>query len=128
MIIRLIQGMLIFPGAATQGTRASAVSGPADGELVRLNTSSGERVAALFGPALDPDGQPIANAHECPIIVFFYGSGATLARSLDLAFELRTMGANVLIPDYVGYGMSTGRPSEQGCYETAAAALDWLKS
>ena len=40
----------------------------------------------------------------------------------------RRLGANVLIPDYVGYGMSGGTPGESGCRETAEAALAHLQS
>jgi fermentation-respiration switch protein FrsA (DUF1100 family) len=32
----------------------------------------------------------------------------------------------VLIFDYPGYGRSTGKPSESGCYAAADAAYDWL--
>ena len=35
---------------------------------------------------------------------------------------------NVLIPDYVGYGMSAGSPSEKGCQATADAAYDFFVS
>ena len=33
------------------------------------------------------------------------------------------LGANVLIPEYVGYGMSGGTPNESGCRETAETAV-----
>ena len=36
--------------------------------------------------------------------------------------QFRRLGLNVLIPEYVGYGMSGGKPSETGCRETADAA------
>ena len=32
----------------------------------------------------------------------------------------------VLLFDYPGYGKSSGKPSEQGCYAAADAAYDWL--
>ena len=38
------------------------------------------------------------------------------------------MGANVLIPEYVGYGLSTGDACEAGCYATADAAYQHLLS
>jgi pimeloyl-ACP methyl ester carboxylesterase len=38
----------------------------------------------------------------------------------------RKLGYNVMIPDYLGYGMSGGKPSEAGCRATADAAYDWL--
>jgi fermentation-respiration switch protein FrsA (DUF1100 family) len=42
--------------------------------------------------------------------------------------RFRRLGANVLIPDFPGYGMSGGRPSEKGFYATADAAYDYLLS
>ncbi len=42
--------------------------------------------------------------------------------------EFRRLGLNVAIPDYVGYGMSGGQPSERGCEDTAVAVYDYLTS
>lgn len=42
--------------------------------------------------------------------------------------QFRRLGLNVIIPDYVGYGMSGGRPSERGCEDTALAVYDYLTS
>jgi fermentation-respiration switch protein FrsA (DUF1100 family) len=36
------------------------------------------------------------------------------------------LGRGVLIFDYPGYGKSTGKPGEAGCYAAAGAACDWL--
>ena len=41
--------------------------------------------------------------------------------------HFRRLGANVMIPDYVGYGLSGGSPSEAGCYATADTAYEHLK-
>ncbi len=40
--------------------------------------------------------------------------------------QFRRLGLNVLIPEYVGYGMSGGSPSERGCQGTADAAYEYL--
>jgi pimeloyl-ACP methyl ester carboxylesterase len=34
----------------------------------------------------------------------------------------------VLMMDYRGYGLSTGKPSEQGLYDDVAACINWLRS
>jgi pimeloyl-ACP methyl ester carboxylesterase len=39
---------------------------------------------------------------------------------------LRRDGLNVLMPEYLGYGMSGGEASEQGCMEAAEAAYQYL--
>lgn len=48
----------------------------------------------------------------------------------DAMFEFehfRRLGLNVMIPEFVGYGMSAGKPSETGCRETADAAFAHLQ-
>lgn len=118
------QERLLFPGACTQGK--SKIQAPPGAELVHLDTRRGERVAALFGPALRADGAPDSDAWQRPTLLYFYGNGTCLATSLP-QFELfRRAGANVLIAEYVGYGLSTGKATETGCYETADAAYDYL--
>src|SRR5262249_3321466 len=42
--------------------------------------------------------------------------------------QFRRLGVNVLIPEFVGFGMSSGSPSEKGCQATADAAYDELIS
>jgi fermentation-respiration switch protein FrsA (DUF1100 family) len=118
------QERLLFPGACTQGK--SRVQVPEDAELVYFDTRSGERVAALFGGALRADGAPDSEAYQRPTLLYFYGNGTCMGTSLP-QFELfRRAGANVLIAEYVGYGQSTGKATETGCYETADAAYDYL--
>ncbi|HEX4128764.1 MAG TPA: alpha/beta hydrolase [Pirellulales bacterium] len=126
MSLLFLQTAMIFPGAGSQGTAEARVEPGPGAELLTLTTSAGERVAALFGKALTDDGQANPDADARPTLLFFYGNGMYLGASEDLFEWFRTLGFNVLMPDYVGYGMSTGRPSEQGCYDTANAAYDWL--
>jgi uncharacterized protein len=125
-VFATFQARLIFPGGATQG-RPEAVVQPAAGtELVTLTTADGDRVVALFGPALTADGRPHPDAALRPTILDFYGNGMCLKAAAALMDSFRRLGANVLIPEYVGYGMSSGRPSEAGCYATADAAYAHL--
>ena len=53
-----LQTRLIFPGASTQDQEAALVRPRRGTELVNLKTSSGEKVVALHGAALLPDGRP----------------------------------------------------------------------
>ena len=48
-------------------------------------------------------------------MIFFYGNAMCLNYSDSQLEEFRRLGLNVLIPEYVGYGMSSGRPSEGAC-------------
>ena len=51
-----------------------------------------------------------------------------LAYSTPELERFRRLGLNVMIPDYLGYGMSGGKPSEVGCRETAEACYRNLRT
>jgi uncharacterized protein len=121
-----LQTRMIFPGASTQGQAFAEVRARAGTSLVNLKTKSGERVVALFGAALLPDGRPDPQAAERPTMIYFYGNAMCLNYADTQLEQFRRLGLNVLIPEYVGYGMSSGRPSERGCQATALAAYDYL--
>lgn len=118
------QEALLFPGRCTQGK--SRIDPPEGAEVVHLETRSGERIAALFGPALLTSGERDPHSRLRPTLLYFYGNGTCIGTAL-VEFELfRRAGANVLIAEYVGYGLSSGKATETGCYETADAAYDYL--
>ncbi|KAF8264732.1 Alpha/Beta hydrolase protein [Lactarius quietus] len=66
-----------------------------------------------------------------PTILFLHGTVGTRAMRVRvqhyLAFAAR-LRANVLAPDYRGFGDSTGTPSEEGVVLDARAAWDWLRA
>jgi fermentation-respiration switch protein FrsA (DUF1100 family) len=119
---------LIFPGRQTQGVPVSEVESRGGVELVRTKTATGDQIAALFGSAQDTTGKPLADPRSRPTMLFFYGNENHLAcRNVAHVFDgLRRIGVNVLIPEYVGYGLSTGDACEAGCYATADAAYQHL--
>jgi fermentation-respiration switch protein FrsA (DUF1100 family) len=120
------QTKIIFPGAETQGQREAVVEVKAGEQLVELKTARGEKVFALFGPALAPDGSTDPSAASRPTLLYFYGNAMCLRASNDEFERFRRLGLNVMIPEFVGYGMSDGKPSESGCYATADAAYEHL--
>jgi len=126
VFLYFIQNKLVFPGAATQGQPDAILIQGSGNELLTLQARDGTRITALFGKALTSDGQPLADASGRPTVIFFYGNGACMAYSTDVFDHVRRLGANMIIPDYEGYGMSAGKPSEAGCYAAADAAYDYL--
>lgn len=121
-----IQTRIIFPGHETQGQAYAEVRPRRGAELVQLQTPADTRIVALFGPALSADGRPDPRASDRPTLLYFYGNGMCLNFAEDEFERFRRLGLNVLIPEYVGYGMSGGKPSERGCQETADAAYDYV--
>lgn len=128
VMLYFVQNRILFPAASLQGTDETLVLPDGENELLNLKTAGGERVAALFGKALQPDGTIDPDAAARPTILYFYGNGGSLAYSMEEFDRFRRLDANVLIPDFVGYGMSGGKPSETTLYATADAAYDHLIS
>lgn len=127
MIACGLQTQLFFPGAASQG-RPEAVVMPSKGsELLKLATPKGETVAAVFGWALNERGKEIADAAKRPTVIYFYGNGMCMADAMGEFEDFRRLGLNVIVPDYLGYGMSTGKPGEQSCYDAADACWAYVK-
>jgi uncharacterized protein len=82
-------------------------------EAVHIETSDGERLAAW---QLEPK-DPIAD------VVYFHGNGGNLSVWLPVFAALHAHRLRVLAVDYRGYGLSSGRPSEEGVYRDAEAVV-----
>jgi fermentation-respiration switch protein FrsA (DUF1100 family) len=126
MILFLVQRWLLFPGAYFHNRDSVKVNAAPGRELLTLHTGDGHRITAAFGAALTPDGRPLDDAARRPTLVYFYGNGDCLYTSMDEFEAFRRLGANVLVPEYVGYPLSAGKPGEAGMYATADAAYDYL--
>jgi fermentation-respiration switch protein FrsA (DUF1100 family) len=82
---------------------------------LRLHTSDGEQLVAW---QLEPE-RPIAD------VVYFHGNGGNLSIWLPVLASLHQLDIRVLAVDYRGYGLSSGRPSEQGLYRDAEAVVSY---
>jgi len=121
-----LQSRIIFPGHDTQGQHFAEVRPRPGTELVRLKTQQGVSIVALYGPAKTADGRPDPKAAERPTLLYFYGNAMCLKHAESDFEHFRRLGVNVMIPEFVGYGMSGGSPSERGCQATADSAYDYL--
>jgi uncharacterized protein len=128
LVFSFLQTSLIFPGAATQGSPEAVVRPREGGELVRIPVNGSDQVVALFGGALTEQGEARPDAAKRPTLLFFYGNGNCTADMSDLVSRFRKLGVNVMVPDYLGYGMSSGSPSEAGVYATADACYQYLRT
>jgi fermentation-respiration switch protein FrsA (DUF1100 family) len=83
-------------------------------EPVSISTRDGER---LHGWWLKPPS-PRAS------ILYFHGNGGNLSMWAPILAGIAKRGFTLFAFDYRGYGVSTGRPTEQGLYRDVDAALD----
>ncbi|EFK07562.1 phospholipase/carboxylesterase [delta proteobacterium NaphS2] len=61
-----------------------------------------------------------------PVILFFHGNAGNISHRLKNIQKLLSIGFQVFIFDYRGYGKSSGTPSRKGIYSDGLAAYDYL--
>ncbi len=125
-VLYAAQRQLIFHAYSTHHAAREAL--PKGARWVTFSTANGDAVSALSGTALLPNGQPDPQAARRPTLLFFYGKGMCADKNRAPFDAFRRLDANVLMPDYVGFGRSPGEPSEAGCEATADAAYRFLLS
>ena len=84
---------------------------------VPVRTSDGLSLTGWYAPPKDEDAATI---------LLFHGNAGTLAHRANKARTLMDAGYGVFLAGYRGYGGNPGRPSEDGLYADARAALGWL--
>jgi uncharacterized protein len=85
-------------------------------EDLRLTTSDQTMVHAWY----------VEDTPASPVMLVCHGNGGNISHRLDKLRLFRQAGASVLLFDYRGYGLSSGRPDEKGTYMDAEAAYRWL--
>lgn len=60
-------------------------------------------------------------------VLFFHGNAGNISHRLEKIAFWHNLGLNIFIFDYRGYGQSQGKPSENGLYQDARAAYDYLQ-
>lgn len=111
MIGSLLGSLLYFPSRAIVETPGRA---GLDYRDVALETDDGER---LHGWWIGGRNEPLGQLLLC------HGNAGNVGDRVLHAVLLTAGGFDVLLFDYRGYGRSSGRPSEEGTYRDARAAL-----
>ena len=120
------QRYLIFPGTFRAGSPETHVQPDTGSELLHLQSPDGTPLTALFGKADPAPRNAPPRKNPPPTILYFYGNGDAMASATAEADMFRRMGANCMLIDYEGFGMSKGTASEQGCYNAAQAAYQYV--
>jgi uncharacterized protein len=114
VIRSLLNSLLYFPSRAILET--PRVAGLAYRELA-IETDDGERLHGWWIGA---------RAASLGQLLLCHGNAGNIGDRVQHAALLTTAGFDVLLFDYRGYGRSSGRPSEEGTYRDARAALGCL--
>jgi fermentation-respiration switch protein FrsA (DUF1100 family) len=119
LVLLALQDRLLFPGA----TIARPWCEPPEYLGVReltLDSAAGDRIRAWFSA-------PRGWTPDRGAVLISHGNGGNLSRESGRAYRWREpFGRAVVLYDYPGYGKSSGRPSEDGCYAAGEAAFGWL--
>lgn len=83
-----------------------------------FDSSDGVKLQAFFVPKPESDR----------VVLFLHGNAGNASHRLQDAAHLATLGTNVFLLSYRGYGKSEGAPSEQGVYSDGRSALTYLQS
>lgn len=86
-------------------------------EELYLETPHGGKINALHFKLEKPKG----------VLLYFHGNAGNLNRWGKIAAEFTKFGYDVLVPDYRGYGKSTGPRNEEFLYADAQYCYDFLK-
>ena len=104
--------MLFLPSIPSRELAATPAAVGFSYASVEIETSDGETLHGWFVPA----------SEERAVLLFFHGNAGNISHRLDSLRMFNSLGLSVLMFDYRGYGLSSGRPTEQGTYEDAQAA------
>ena len=63
---------------------------------------------------------------QAPVLVYFHGNAGHIGHRADRLRPYLDAGFGALLVEYRGYGGNPGRPTEEGLYADARAALDFL--
>ncbi len=119
MLFRRFEHNQVYHPTRTLDASARDVGAPS--EEVFFKTSDGVELNAWFFPART------SSARKQFAVLFCHGNGGNISHRLDVYQALLEAGVAVLAFDYRGYGLSGGRPSEEGTYLDAQAAYAWLR-
>jgi abhydrolase domain-containing protein 13 len=89
-----------------------------------IPTPDDESLSAFF---IRPSNKVLAAERKCTVLMF-HGNAGNIGYRLPIARILEEQcGCNVLMLQYRGYGLSTGKPDEKGLNIDAQTGLDYIR-
>ena len=117
VLVFLFQSRLVFyPGVGREAVGTPDSHG-LPYEAVAVRTADGETLDAWWVPVDDARGT----------VLFFHGNAGNISHRLAYLPMFHGFRYSTLIVDYRGYGKSTGTPSEEGTYQDAQAAWNYVR-
>jgi len=129
LLLYFQQDRMIFPRHMT----AAPLAGPPAPAtvVVRLPLAKGGYVESWFLPATAAGAETglrvvarFGAQARAPVILFFHGNGELIDYQDFIVENYRRLGCSVLLPEYRGYGRSSGRPSQDAVVADAVRFYD----
>ncbi len=117
------KSLIFFPASDPSPIQTGGMVG---GCLFTDHIFSTEDGVNLHSRWFRPDAPAEADPATSKVLLFFHGNAGNLSGRTEMMLSLASLGVEVLIIDYRGYGHSEGRPSEEGIYRDARAAWKFL--
>ena len=108
------RNLIYFPSSLAHSTAAAGVP---EMQVVTLQTADGLDLKAWYRPVINP---------QSLTIVYFHGNGGSISHRGRIIKPFLKDGYGVLLVTYRGYSGNPGNPSEEGLYQDARAAIQFL--
>lgn len=112
----LLQRSLLYHPAASLPTPNE--SGVPEMNVVTLETADGLRLKSWYATP----------AGDKPVVVYFCGNAGHIGFRAHKARSFLDAGFGVLLLSYRGFGGNPGKPTEEGLYEDARAAIEFVQN
>ncbi len=119
ILVYIFQRSLIFPGKHIGAPEVPYINSY-NIERTWLKTSVG-KVEAWYMPAADS-----ADKKKRPVVIFAHGNYELIDYCAVEFRQYNSLGVDVLLVEYPGYGRSEGHPSQDTLTEVFVNAYDWL--
>jgi pimeloyl-ACP methyl ester carboxylesterase len=113
----LFQDRFVFQAKSLPGNYTFTFDQPF--EEYFITTGSGDTLNALLFRTTQP---------AKGLILYFHGNADNLQRWGNYAVDFTSLGYDILLLDYRGYGKSTGKPNETILYSDAQVVLNWSQA
>lgn len=118
LLAYLFQHQLIFQGTRLAENYSYKFSHPYHFTEYFLKTHDNQLLNVLwFSPEKKSRG----------IIIYFHGNANNLQRWGEYASDFVSLGYEIVMMDYRGYGKSTGKANEENLYQDALQFFNWVK-
>jgi hypothetical protein len=91
-----------------------------DAHIFKLDTRTGDRISAYHLKAEKADKADKAENSD-KLLIYSHGNGEDIGMARPFLESFQRLGISVIAYEYPGYGTSTGKASEDGCYAAIEA-------